>query len=91
MPTTQMAARSIMALHESAQAIRKPYEFLLLHWVAFDRRLHDLQSTLTPQDSYFPGLERSTSLFDQRHRSSSSAAFIRLVKLSGAGSCEPAL
>lgn len=28
----------------------------------------DLQSTLTPQDSFFPGLDRSTSLFDQRHR-----------------------
>lgn len=28
----------------------------------------DLQSTTTPQDSYFPGSERSTSLFDQRHR-----------------------
>jgi hypothetical protein len=28
----------------------------------------DLQSPLTPQDSYFPGLDRSTSLFDQRHR-----------------------
>jgi hypothetical protein len=28
----------------------------------------DLQSTLTPQDSYFPGYDRSTSLFDQRHR-----------------------
>jgi hypothetical protein len=28
----------------------------------------DLQSTLTPQDSYFPSLDRSTSLFDQRHR-----------------------
>jgi len=28
----------------------------------------DLQSTLTPQDSYYPALERSTSLFDQRHR-----------------------
>ncbi len=28
----------------------------------------DLQSTLTPQDSYFPGLDRSTSIFDQRHR-----------------------
>ncbi len=28
----------------------------------------DLQSTLTPQDSYYPGIERSTSLFDQRHR-----------------------
>src|SRR3984957_6218770 len=28
----------------------------------------DLQSTLTPQDSYFPADDRSTSLFDQRHR-----------------------
>jgi Carboxypeptidase regulatory-like domain/TonB dependent receptor-like, beta-barrel len=28
----------------------------------------DLQSTLTPQDSYFPALDRATSLFDQRHR-----------------------
>lgn len=28
----------------------------------------DLQSTLTPQDSYYPAYDRSTSLFDQRHR-----------------------
>jgi hypothetical protein len=28
----------------------------------------DLQSTTTPQDSYFPSHDRSTSLFDQRHR-----------------------
>jgi Carboxypeptidase regulatory-like domain len=28
----------------------------------------DLQATLTPQDSYFPSHDRSTSLFDQRHR-----------------------
>ena len=28
----------------------------------------DLQSTLTPQDSFYPGLDRSSSLFDQRHR-----------------------
>jgi hypothetical protein len=28
----------------------------------------DLQSTLTPQDSYHPALDRSNSLFDQRHR-----------------------
>jgi hypothetical protein len=27
-----------------------------------------LQATLTPQDSYFPAADRSTSLFDQRHR-----------------------
>ncbi len=28
----------------------------------------DLQAPLTPQDSYYPGLDRSNSLFDQRHR-----------------------
>ncbi len=28
----------------------------------------DLQSTLTPQDSYFPSADRSTSTFDQRQR-----------------------
>ena len=28
----------------------------------------DLQATLTPQDSYYPNRDRSTSLFDQRHR-----------------------
>ncbi len=28
----------------------------------------DLESTLTPQDSYYPGLDRSNSTFDQRHR-----------------------
>jgi Carboxypeptidase regulatory-like domain len=28
----------------------------------------DLESTLTPQDSYYPEDDRSTSLFDQRHR-----------------------
>jgi hypothetical protein len=28
----------------------------------------DLQSTLTPQDSYYPSLDRASSTFDQRHR-----------------------
>ncbi len=28
----------------------------------------DLQAPLSPQDSYYPGLEQSNSLFDQRHR-----------------------
>jgi Carboxypeptidase regulatory-like domain/TonB dependent receptor len=28
----------------------------------------DLEATLTPQDSYYPDLDRSTSLFDQRQR-----------------------
>jgi len=35
----------------------------------------DLQSTLTPQDSFFPGLDRSSSLFDQRHRFVFSAVY----------------
>ena len=36
----------------------------------------DLQSTLTPQDSYFPSADRSTSLFNQKI-GSYSTAFIR--------------
>jgi hypothetical protein len=35
----------------------------------------DLQSTLTPQDSYFPSYDRSSSLFDQRHRFVFSAVY----------------
>ena len=35
----------------------------------------DLQSTLTPQDSFYPGLDRSSSLFDQRHRFVFSAVY----------------
>ncbi|HKV82513.1 MAG TPA: TonB-dependent receptor [Candidatus Sulfotelmatobacter sp.] len=42
----------------------------------------DLQSTLTPQDSYFPALERSSSLFDQRQRFVFSAVY-QTGKLSG--------
>jgi hypothetical protein len=45
------------------------YEFLASYtWSHAIDDSTDLQSTLTPQDSYFPGLDRSTSLFDQRHR-----------------------
>ena len=44
----------------------------------------DLQSTLTPQDSYFPGLDRSTSLFDQRHRFVFSGVY-QTGKISGSG------
>ena len=45
------------------------YEFLASYTLshAIDDST-DLQATLTPQDSYFPALDRSTSLFDQRHR-----------------------
>src|SRR5258708_38772981 len=44
----------------------------------------DLQSPLAPQDSYFPGAERSTSLFDQRHRMVLSGVY-QSGKLAGAG------
>jgi hypothetical protein len=47
----------------------KHYEFLASYtWSHAIDDSTDLQSTLTPQDSFFPGLDRSTSLFDQRHR-----------------------
>jgi len=44
----------------------------------------DLQSTLTPQDSYYPALERSSSLFDQRHRFVFSGVY-QTGKISGHG------
>ena len=45
------------------------YEFLASYtWSHAIDDSTDLQSTLTPQDSYYSGLDRSTSLFDQRHR-----------------------
>jgi hypothetical protein len=45
------------------------YEFLASYtWSHAIDDSTDLQSTLTPQDSYFPAADRSTSTFDQRHR-----------------------
>ena len=45
------------------------YEFLASYtWSHAIDDSTDLQSTLTPQDSYYPSLDRSSSLFDQRHR-----------------------
>jgi hypothetical protein len=45
------------------------YEFLGSYtWAHAIDDSTDLESTLTPQDSYYPGLDRSTSTFDQRHR-----------------------
>jgi hypothetical protein len=45
------------------------YEFLASYtWSHAIDDSTDLQSTLTPQDSYFPAQERSTSIFDQRNR-----------------------
>src|SRR5713101_4392421 len=61
------------------------YEFLASYtWShAIDDSV-DLQSTTTPQDSFFPGLDRSTSLFDQRHRFVFSGVY-QTGKLSGDG------
>jgi hypothetical protein len=61
------------------------YEFLASYsWShAIDDSV-DLQSTTTPQDSYFPGHDRSTSLFDQRHRFVFSGVY-QTGKLAGSG------
>jgi len=61
------------------------YEFLASYTYshAIDDSV-DLQSTTTPQDSYYPGLERSNSLFDQRHRFVFSGVY-QSGKLSGSG------
>ncbi|HEY6339642.1 MAG TPA: TonB-dependent receptor [Candidatus Sulfotelmatobacter sp.] len=45
------------------------YEFLASYtWSHAIDDSTDLQATLTPQDSLYPAEDRSTSLFDQRHR-----------------------
>jgi hypothetical protein len=45
------------------------YEFLASYtWSHAIDDSTDLQATTTPQDSFYPGLDRSNSLFDQRHR-----------------------
>ncbi len=47
----------------------KNYEFLFSYtWSHAIDDSTDLQSPLEPQDNYHPNLERSVSLFDQRHR-----------------------
>src|ERR1700676_3846451 len=64
---------------------RNHYEFLASY--SFSHAIDDstdLQSPLAPQDSYFPQLERSNSLFDQRHRFVFSGVF-QSGKLSGDG------
>jgi hypothetical protein len=61
------------------------YEFLASYtWSHAIDDSTDLQSTLTPQDSYFPGLDRSTSLFDQRQRFVFSGVY-ETGKLAGSG------
>jgi len=61
------------------------YEFLASYtWShAIDDSV-DLQSTTTPQNSFFPGHDRSTSLFDQRHRFVFSGVY-QTGKISGSG------
>jgi hypothetical protein len=61
------------------------YEFLASYtWSHAIDDSTDLQSPLAPQDSFFPGLERSTSLFDQRHRFVFSGVY-QSGRLSGRG------
>jgi len=52
------------------------YEFLASYtWSHAIDDSTDLQATLTPQDSYYPAYDRSSSLFDQRHRFVFSAVY----------------
>ncbi len=61
------------------------YEFLASYtWSHAIDDSTDLQSTLTPQDSFYPSLDRSTSLFDQRHRFVFSGVY-QTGKLGGSG------
>jgi len=61
------------------------YEFLASYtWSHSIDDSTDLQSTLTPQDSYFPSADRSTSLFDERHRFVFSGVY-QSGKLGGSG------
>jgi len=63
----------------------KHYEFLASYtWSHAIDDSTDLQSTLTPQDSYIPSADRSTSTFDQRHRFVFSGVY-QTGKLSGDG------
>ena len=61
------------------------YEFLASYtWSHAIDDSTDLQATLTPQDSYYPARDRSTSLFDQRHRFVFSGVY-QSGKLGGGG------
>ncbi len=61
------------------------YEFLASYtWSHAIDDATDLQATLTPQDSFFPNADRSTSTFDQRHRFVFSGVY-QSGKLSGDG------
>ena len=61
------------------------YEFLASYtWSHAIDDSTDLQATLTPQDSYIAGADRSNSTFDQRHRFVFSGVY-QTGKLSGSG------
>jgi len=61
------------------------YEFLASYtWSHAIDDSTDLEAPLAPQDSFYPGLERSNSLFDQRHRFVFSGVY-QTGKLSGSG------
>jgi hypothetical protein len=61
------------------------YEFLASYtWSHAIDDSTDLQSTLTPQDSYYPSLDRASSTFDQRHRLVFSGVY-QTGKLGGSG------
>jgi hypothetical protein len=67
------------------------YEFLASYtWAHAIDDSTDLQAPLAPQDSYFPGVERSNSLFDQRQRFVFSAVY-QTGKLGGSGFVSKAL
>lgn len=61
------------------------YEFLASYtWSHSIDDSTDLQATLVPQDSYIPSADRSTSLFDERHRFVFNGVY-QSGKLGGAG------
>jgi hypothetical protein len=61
------------------------YEFLASYtWSHAIDDSTDLEATLTPQDSYFPNADRSSSTFDQRHRFVFSGVY-QSGKLGGSG------
>jgi len=64
---------------------RSHYELLASYtWAHAIDDSTDVQSTLVPQDSYYPGLDRANSTFDQRHRFVFSGVY-QSGKLSGNG------
>jgi len=63
----------------------KHYQFLASYtWSHAIDDSTDLESTLTPQDSYYPDADRSSSLFDQRQRFVFSGVY-QSGRLSGSG------